>query len=146
MPDRVGKVDGVFMFDTLLHQVEPDWDHILRMYAGVARILLIFNQQYTNLRTTTRLLDLGRDEYFRNVPHAPDEEPYKTYFQDLDAIHPQHRRPYRDIHNIWQWGIVDDDLTACANGLGFKMQFYKNCGQVQPLKNVENHAFVFSKP
>lgn len=145
IPSRIGAVDGVFMFDTLLHQVRPNWDDILRMYAGIARILLIFNQQFTNLRTTTRLLDLGRDEYFRNVPTGPDEEPYKTYFRDLDAIHPQHGRPYRDIHNIWQWGIIDSDLIACANDLGFKMQFYKNCGQFESLRNVENHAFVFSK-
>ena len=31
------------------------------------------------------------------------------------------------------------------NELGFKMQFYKNCGQFGQLRNVENHAFVFSK-
>src|SRR5580704_10340899 len=55
MPDQVGEVDGVFLFDTLLHQVNPNWNDILRMYAQVSRILLIFNQQYTNLRTTTRL-------------------------------------------------------------------------------------------
>jgi hypothetical protein len=74
-----------------------------------------------------------------------DSEPYKTYFRDLNAIHPKHKRPYRDIHNIWQWGIVDADLIARANELGFKLQFYKNCGQCGHLTNVENHAFVFSK-
>jgi hypothetical protein len=41
--DQIGKVDGVFFFDTLLHQVKPDWDEILGMYAGIARIFLIFN-------------------------------------------------------------------------------------------------------
>lgn len=142
---QIDKVDGVFFFDTLLHQVRPNWDEILEMYAGVADIFLIFNQQYTNLPTTTRLLDLGQTEYFRNVPHAPDEEPYKTFFRDLDAIHPQHGRPYRDIHNIWQWGIVDADLVARTKDLGFTMQFYKNCGQFGRLTNVENHAFVFSR-
>jgi hypothetical protein len=145
MPDRIGEVDGVFLFDTLLHQVNPNWDDILRMYARVSRILLIFNQQYINLRTTTRLLELGREEYFRNVPHAPDEEPYKTYFRDLDAIHPQHGRPYRDIHNIWQWGIVDADLLSRMSELGFKMHFYKNCGRFGQLRNVENHAFAFCR-
>jgi hypothetical protein len=143
--DQIDKVDGVFFFDTLLHQVKPDWDEILEMYAGVADIFLILNQQYTNFDVTTRLLDLGPDEYFKNIPHVGNEEPYKTYFRDLDAIHPEHRRPYRDIHNIWQWGIVDDDLIACMKDLGFKMQFYKNCGQFGKLRNVENHAFVFSK-
>ena len=52
---------------------------------------------------------------FRNVPHSPGEELYKTCFRDLDAIHPEHQRPYRDIHNIWQWGIVDADLIGRMN-------------------------------
>ncbi len=143
--DQIGKVDGVFFFDTLLHQVNPNWDEILGMYANVAEIFLIFNQQYINFDSTTRLVDLGRDEYFRNVPHIASEEPYKTYFRDLDAIHPEHKKPYRDIHNIWQWGIVDDDLIQHMKVLGFKMEFYMNCGQFGQLRNVENHAFVFSK-
>jgi hypothetical protein len=44
------------------------------MYAG-ARIFLVFNQRFTNFATTTRLLDLGRDEYFRNARHALEDEP-----------------------------------------------------------------------
>jgi len=143
--DQIGLVDGVFFFDTLLHQVKPDWNEILRMYAGVARIVLIFNQQYVNFDRSTRLLDLGLDEYFRNVPHSANEEPYKTYFRQLDAIHPQHKRPYRDSHNIWQWGIIDADVFACMAALGFKLQFFKNCGTFVNLRQVENHAFVFSK-
>lgn len=141
---EIGSVDAVFLFDTLLHQVNPNWDQILKMYSSVAKIWIIFNQQYTDRFTTTRLLDLGRDEYFRNVPHTPDEELYRTCFQDLDAIDPKHGRPYRDIHSIWQWAMVDADLIACANDLGFRLRFYKNCGQFGQLANVENHAFVFS--
>src|ERR1039458_4986020 len=30
--ERICEVDGVFFFDTLLHQVRPDWDEILQMY------------------------------------------------------------------------------------------------------------------
>jgi hypothetical protein len=48
--------------------------------------------------------------------------------------------------HIWQWGITDNDLIARVNSLGFAMQFYKNCGQFEPLRHVENHAFAFSKP
>ena len=144
--DTVGKVDGVFLFDVLLHQVNPDWDQILRMYARVCKIFVIFNQQYTNFTKTTRLLDLGQEEYFRNVPHRAAEEPYLTYFRDLDAIHPEHKKAYRDVHSIWQWGIVDADLVAQMTGLGYQMQFYKNCGQWRGLPNVENHAFLFTKP
>jgi hypothetical protein len=70
-------------------------------------------------------LYLGRDEYFRTFHTVPNDEPYKTYFRDLDAIRPQHARPYRDIHDIWQWGIVDADLIACMSVFGLKMQYYK---------------------
>jgi hypothetical protein len=143
--DEVGKVDGVLFFDTLLHQVNPNWDEVLEMYARIADIFVIFNQQYTNFTKATRLLELGREEYFRNVPHRADEEPYPTYFRDLDAIHPEHKKPYRDIHNIWQWGITDTALIAKMKDLGYKMQFYKNCGQWGHLRNVENHAFIFTK-
>jgi hypothetical protein len=145
MPARIGKVDAVFFFDTLLHQVNPDWDAVLRMYTDIARIFLIFNQQYVHFPATMRLLDLGLEEYARNVPHALAEEPYKSYFSDLEAIHPQHQRPYRDIHNIWQWGIIDKDLIAHMELLGYKLQFYKNCGQFGNLSNVENHSFAFSR-
>jgi hypothetical protein len=50
-----------------------------------------------------------------------------------------------NIHAIWQWGIVDADLIGRMSKLGFKMQFYKNCGYWPQLQNVENHAFVFCK-
>jgi hypothetical protein len=70
----------VFFFDTLLHQVDPNWDAVLQMYAGIARIVLIYNPQYVNLQTTTRLLDLGLDEYARNVPLPITEERTKHIF------------------------------------------------------------------
>jgi hypothetical protein len=28
--ERVGRVDAVIMFDVLLHQVDPDWDEVMR--------------------------------------------------------------------------------------------------------------------
>ena len=60
-------------------------------------------------------------------------------------VHPQHNRIYRDIHNVWQWGITDSDLIARMESLGFSLQFYKNAGAFGTLKNFENHAFVFSR-
>lgn len=57
--DKVGNVDALFLFDVLLHQVSPDWDTILDMYAKNVRCLLIYNQQWIGSTTTVRLLDLG---------------------------------------------------------------------------------------
>lgn len=51
--DKVGNVDALFLFDVLLHQVSPDWDTILDMYAKNVRCLLIYNQQW--IGSTTQL-------------------------------------------------------------------------------------------
>ncbi len=146
---KVSGVDAIFLFDVLLHQVNPDWDRILEVYAETAKYLLIYNQQWTGEKTV-RLLDLGRDEYFRNTPREPTDVLYRdTLYQDLfDKMHephPKHQRPWRDIYSVWQWGISDADLIATVEALGFRLQYYKNCGRFGELPNFENHAFVFKR-
>ncbi len=141
---RVRGVEAIFLFDVLLHQVDPDWDGILEKYAPTANYLLIYNQQWTGEKTV-RLLDLGRDEYFRNTPREPTDPGYDELFDKLDEPHPEHGRPWRDIYNLWQWGITDADLLATAEELGFRLQYYKNCGRFGHLPNFENHAFVFKR-
>lgn len=142
---QIGNVDARFLFDVLLHQVNPDWDEILEMYAPSTKCFVIYNQQFIASNKTVRLLDLGYEEFFKNVPRAKDNPLYKEVFEKMYEIHPQHNRIWRDIHNIWQWGVVDDDLFAKMKELGFTLQYYKNCGQFYNLKNFENHAFVFKK-
>jgi len=143
--DQVGTVDAVLLFDVLLHQVSPDWDTILEMYAKNVRTLLIYNQQWTGSKDTVRLLDLGEEEYFRNVPHNRRQENYRNLYEKLDQIHPDHDRPWRDVHHIWQWGITDADLESKVTRLGFKLVYKKNCGRFGRLPNFENHAFIFSR-
>jgi hypothetical protein len=143
---EVGQIDAVFLFDTLLHQVDPDWDRVLELYAARAKCLLIYNQQWVGPGRAVRLLDLGEEEYFRNVPHAPDEVPYAGLFAKLDTPHPDHGgRLWRNVHNIWQWGVTDADLLGKMQDLGFRFRFFVNDGQFAHLKNFENHAFVFSR-
>lgn len=143
--DQVGAVDAVLLFDVLLHQVSPDWDTILEMYAKNVRALVIYNQQWMGPGNNIRLLELGEEEYFRNVPHNPRQENYKNLFGRLDEIHPDHNRPWRDVHHIWQWGITDADLEAKVGELGFKLLYKKNCGRFGRLPNFENHAFIFAR-
>ena len=146
---QIGNVDAVILFDVLLHQVNPDWDQILELYAKRTKCFLIFNPQFIASKSTVRLLDLGEEEYFRNIPHTKDEETYKAVFEKMYEIHPrpqyQQRRIYRDIHDIWQWGIVDDDLITKMKSLGFSMRYFRNHGRFNNLANFENHAFAFSK-
>jgi hypothetical protein len=140
---QVGEVDAVLMFDVLLHQVAPDWDDVLRIYAPRTRSFVIVDPQYVEAERTVRLLDLGADEYERITPPQPA---YDAVRDRLDEPAPYGSRPNRDVHNIWQWGIVEADLRALMDELGFALVFYENAGVWQGLPAFENHAFVFIRP
>lgn len=142
---QIGKVDAIYLFDVLLHQVKPDWDKVLEKYSGRTNYFVVYNQQWTGSEKTVRLLDLGHDEYFKNVPVKEEGPIYGVLFAKLNEIHPQHKRVWRDIHNVWQWGITDRDLIQTMKNLGFKMHYNRNCGRFGSLPNFENHAFVFQK-
>nr|HQV30344.1 methyltransferase domain-containing protein [Calditrichia bacterium] len=142
----IGEVDAILLYDVLLHQVKPNWDAVLERYAPHTGHFIIYNQQFIKGDKTQRLLELGAEEYFHNVPHNPTEGFYPDLFNKLDEPHPDHPgRTYRDIHNIWQWGIVDGDLYNKLRELGFVMDFYQDCGQFGRLENFHNHAFLFRK-
>lgn len=141
-PASLGRVDAILLFDVLLHQVDPDWDGILRMYAPVADCFIIANPQYVAGPATTRLLELGREQYLELVPPQPE---YDDVFDRLDEYLPDRGRHYRDIHNIWQWGIVGPDLVATMNDLGFDLVYFENAGQWQAQPAFEHHAFVFER-
>ena len=141
---KIGDVDAIFMFDVLLHQVSPDWDEVIRIYSSITRNFIVYNPQYIGPKTL-RLLALGEEEYFNNVPHSKTEEPYKSLFEKMYEIHPQHQRIYRDIHNVWQWGIVTDDLIDVMRENGFQKMYHRNYGQWNNLQAFERHAFIFTK-
>jgi hypothetical protein len=138
--ERVGEVDAVVFFDVLLHQVNPDWDEVLAMYAPRTRTFVILNQQWTQGDKTIRLHDLGKEEYLENVP---EREFHKSVIDKLDEIHPVHKRPWRDVHHIWQWGITDGDLEGKATELGFRRAFYEDVGRFPGLQNFRNRGFIF---
>ncbi len=138
----VGTVDAVLMFDVLLHQVRPDWDEVLQLYAPLTRAFVIVNPQYIGGHRTVRLLDLGKERYDQLVPSSPVHD---NAWAHLDEVHPTYGLPYRDIHEIWQWGIVDADLDAVCRRLGFERVYYENAGVWRDLLAFENHAFVYAR-
>jgi hypothetical protein len=142
--DSLQKVDMILAFDILLHQVSPHWNKILEMYSKITKYFCIFNPQWRQ-SDTVRLIDLGVEEYFKNVPHTRDEEPYKSFIEKMFLVHPQHNKLYRDIHNVWQWGITDNDLINTMENFGFKNIYHENYGQWGNLENFENGAFIFEK-
>jgi hypothetical protein len=142
MPARVGPVDAVVLFDVLLHQVAPDWDEVLAMYARVASVFVISNPQLTSGGHTLRLLEQGPGRYAQLVPpgtYPPD------IFERLDEMVPGRGRPWRDVHEVWQWGITDNDLLRTMDDLGFAVAYSANLGRWRGIPEIEDHAFVFQR-
>ena len=142
---QAGHVGAAILFDVLLHQVRPDWDKVIDTYSRIADCLIVYNQQWTGSAATQRLLDLGEDEYFKNVPHKRHEPPYVDLFQKLNEKHPDHERTWRDVHHIWQWGITDDDLIAAAEGHGLRLLHRETYGRFGSLRNFQNRGFIFAR-
>lgn len=144
--EALGIVDVVLLFDVLLHQVRPDWYEILELYAPRTRCFVIVQPQW-NGTETVRLLDLGSEEYLRSVP-SEDSEVYTGLTERLDEVNPQRDRLWRDVHDIWQWGIVDDDLIARMSSLGYRCRMRENVGTWRGLtrlhKRFHKGVFVFT--
>jgi hypothetical protein len=139
--DKVGRVDALLLFDILLHQVDPNWDDLLKLYADSTDIIVIAGPQYESEKTT-RLIDLGRDEYVSIVPKLALHD---SLFDRLDEVNEDRGRPWRDVHDVWQWGIVDADLRRVLEDLGFSLVYYENVGPWQGLRRFANCSYVFAR-
>lgn len=139
--ERLHGIDLILMFDILLHQVRPDWDEMLRMYAGSTTAVAIVNPQWTGSdNAAMRLIDLGREDYERNVPDMPL---HRTLFDRLDDTNPERGRTWRDVHDVWQWGITDTALHRVMRELGFSIVHEESGNRWQALPNFVDRAFVF---
>ena len=141
---RVGDVDLVLLFDVLLHQVDPDWDAVLARYAPHTRAFAVVQPQW-NGAETVRLLDLGEAAYLAAVP-AAGEGVYAELFARLDEPNPRRGRPWRDVHDIWQWGITDAGLVAAMAALGFESVVAEDLGSWRGLEAFHGGAFLFARP
>ncbi len=139
---HVGEVDLLLLFDVLLHQVDPDWDEVLASYAPTTKAFGVVNPQWVASPESVRLIDLGREEYLASVPDLPN---HRALFDRLEESHPDQERPWRDVHEVWQWGITDGNLERSMEGLGFEKAYFHNGGPWQDLDRFENHAFVFRR-
>lgn len=133
--------DAAFFFDVLLHQVDPDWDDLLELYAQRCRVIAVVQPQFDGPETI-RLLDLGEQDYLATVPA---DETYAGLFDRLDDLNPRRGRPWRDVHDIWQWGITDEDLVARMDDLGFGIHHREQTGPWGGLGRFHESAFVFSR-
>ncbi len=143
IPDTLGDIDVAFFFDVLVHQVNPDWDQILEAYAPHCRCMAIVQPQW-NGEELIRLFDLGEDAYLAAVPS--DDEIYVGLFDRLDEINPRRNQPWREVHDVWQWGITDDALVERMADLGFRVHTQENTGPWLGSEHFHESAFVFARP
>jgi len=107
--DEIGSVDVIFLFDVLLYQANQDWDQIVENYAKNCSCFIIYNQQYIRGKESIRLTDLPFNEY-NEVASDHAEELTRYIYEHKNEIHPEYEKPWKDIHNITQWGITDHSL------------------------------------
>lgn len=134
-------VDVIFMFDILLHQANPDWSEVLAFYAEYCNTFIIFNPQY-DAEKSIRFLDLGREGYIENVPNCNIGD-LDRVLSHSNEIYDKYGKPWRDIHEIWQWGITNNDLISVLSNLGFSLKFNKK-HEYWGL-NVYGQSFSFEK-
>lgn len=134
---KLSKVDMILLFDVLLHQINPNWDEILEKWAPKTKYFVIYNQQF-DAKKTVRLIDLGKEEYFKNVLHNPKQYyNYSLLFTDRDD-------EVRNSTHIWQWGIIDDDLRDVMRNLNFEEVYFKEYDRWGKSR-FTNKGFVFKK-
>jgi hypothetical protein len=104
--------------------------------------MVIYNQQWTQSPHSIRLLDLPLEEYTR-VTSARRADVYRHVYSMGSALHPEYGKPWRDIHNIAQWGITDGDLREVLRTCGYREVHFENFGRFLGLPAFENHAFIF---
>ena len=132
---QVGKVDAIVMFDVLLHQVAPDWHEVLELYAANTRAFVLAGPWYNEGADSVRLLDLGGA-----LATVPSQDTHEGLFGRLDEINPRRGRPWRDVHDIWQWGITDEDLRRRMRALGFSLAHFEHHGAWRSLPWFDNAA------
>jgi Sulfotransferase family len=139
---EIGKVDAVLLFDVLLRMVEPDWDRVLDLYAPATACFVIGNPQWKGADGTVRLIDLGRERFLEAVPSSRQ---HRELFDRLDAWSAGEQRPYRDVPDVWQWGITDADLEAKMRELGFSLERERSLDPPQGSEGFINKTFVFRR-
>lgn len=137
--------DAAIIYDVLLHQVDPDWDEFLRLYAAKADTLIVYNQDYAG-KETFRFVDKGLKWYL-------EQEFAKFYGKksivDWFAAH-QERDPgsgkrKKDIHGFWQWGITYMDILRVAYEQGFQLEYFVNDGARFFGNGITCHGYIFRK-
>jgi len=138
--------NGAILYDVLLHQVDPNWDEFLELYATKVDRFIIFNEDFV-LPHTTRLYTLGAEWYMANTPEGRDQARVLKWYREHNETVPWLGRPWRDAHHFWQWGITPDDLMDCMRKLGFRLNWFNDFGPLSDrLRHIRFDGYLFSRP
>lgn len=142
--DKVGNVDLVIFFDVLLHQVAPDWNEVLEMWAPQTKYLLIHNPMWTVGTQTLRFPDHGFDWFKANVVYQ-HEGRLKDWFLKHNQFDIEQNKKKKDIHNFWQFGITPEDLTGTMDKLGFDCEISEHFKDRPKKPWIKNYGYLFKK-
>lgn len=137
----VGAADVVLLLDVLLHQVDPDWDEVLRRYARTARCLVVVEPTWTG-QDVVRLWDLGEEGYRAATPTDGAQPDWSR----LDEMHPRYGRPNRDVHEYWQWGLPDAARREVLSALGWRCVYWADHGAWRDVPTARTVASVYVAP
>jgi len=138
---RVGPVDVILLFDVLFRQVRPDWDEVLALYAAQTRCFVVVQPTYNHDGpAAVRLVDLSAQRYLDMVP---DLAIHIEALEHLDEPNVHRGRRWRDVHDIWQWGITAAGLERRLAVLGFRLAHHESRGRWRGLDAFDDCAFVF---
>jgi len=124
---KVSHVDAIIMYDIILHQVAPDWDKFIEMWARRTNCLIIYNQNWTKADDVVRFVDQSVDWYIENVPHG-NMQAVREWYLEHHNDHPTLNRKWRDVHYFWQFGIPRSRLLSQIEALGFRIDFCESDG------------------
>lgn len=144
-PDVVGRVaptDAVLLYDVLLHQVAPDWDEVFRMWAADARGVAVVQPFWHDADDVVRLVELGEERFLDTVPDEPN---HRALFGRLDEVHPAYDRPWRDVHEVWQWGIGVHALDRVARDLGLHRVVFVDDGPWMGLSSFRYQTAIYTR-
>lgn len=130
--DKIPEVDLVLLFDVLLHQVK--WEDVCAYCSKKATFIVIHNPQWLR-EESVRLLNLGKEEYFRVVPHSEKRGYYENLFT---------KEGDRDCPGVWQWGICDGDLITTLDKMDFRLVFSID-GERWGNRPFLNRGFIFQR-
>jgi len=142
---EIENVDAIYLFDVLLHQVNPGWDEVLELYSEKTKYFVIFNQMFNKTDKTIRLLDLGFDEYFQHEPFEREHPLSQNLINKTYELNSEHGKIWRDVHHVFQWGSTVKDLIDNMKKMNFELLYYNFHGKFSYSNSFDDYAFIFKK-